>query len=179
MSIYAPDPRPAKLRGAILAVLFLTVIAIGFLGTALALGTEPRLVLERNEPGIFRCTGTSYFAGYRYFTKTIDGVTSVAVGSAARDWRSDSLKEREWRRSQKHLDLYGADRSRIGWAHEDDQRQIEDFMRGDALRLALADPPPLWRISIAWFCAGFGALVFIGAIQSNFFPKANTPRPLS
>lgn len=96
MSIYAPDPSMAKLRGAILASLFLSVIALGFLGTGLALGTEPRLVLERSGPGTFRVTGSSYFAGYQYFTKTIDGVTSVAVGSAARDWRSDSLQERHF-----------------------------------------------------------------------------------
>ena len=74
--------------------------------------------------------------------------------------------------------MFGADGARVGWDREDDQRQIEDFMRGSEPRLALADPPPLWRMSIAWFCAGFGVLIFIGAIQSNFFPKASTPRPL-
>ncbi|MGB8169530.1 MAG: hypothetical protein WCF18_18665 [Chthoniobacteraceae bacterium] len=158
-----------------LAFLFLSVIALGFLGTGLALGTEPRLVLERSGSGTFRVTGSNYFAGYRDFTKTIDGVTEVVAGSAARDWRSDSLQERERRQSQKHLDFYGADRGRIGWDREADQRQIADFMRGTEPRLSLADPPPLWRMGIAWFSAGFGVLVFIGAIQSNFFPKRNTP----
>jgi hypothetical protein len=174
MSISAPDPFWKKLRGAILAVLILSVIAVGFLGTALVLGTEPRLTLERSGPGTFRVTGENFFAGYRFFTKTIDGVTEVVAGSAARDRRSDSLRERQRRQSQKHLDLYGADGSRIGWDREDDQRQIEEFMRGTEARLALADPPPLWRMAIAWCCAGFGALIFIGAIQSNFFPKTKT-----
>ncbi len=174
MSIYAPDSRPAKLRGAILAFLFLSVIALGFLGTALALGTEPRLVLERNGLGAFRVTGSSFFAGYRYFTKNIDGVTRVAMGSAARDWPSDSMRERQRQQSRKHLDMYGANGERVGWDRESDQRQIEDFMQGTEPRLALADPPPFWRMSIAWFSAGFGVLVFIGAIQSNFFPKTKS-----
>lgn len=177
MSIDAPDPRPAKLRGALLAVLILSVFALGFLGTALVLGTEPRLEIERSGPDTFRVTGTSWFAGRRYFIKTIDGVTAVTQGSAARDWRSDSQRERQRRKRQKHLDFYGADRARVGWDREEDQRRIEDFMRGSEARLALADPPPAWRMAIAWGCAGFGVLVFIGAIQSNFFPKSKAPRP--
>lgn len=174
MSSDTPDPFWKKLRGAILAVLILSVIAVGFLGTALVLGTEPRLTLERSGPGTFRVTGENYFAGYRFFTKTIDGVTGVVVGSAARDWRSDAPQEKQRRQRRKHLDLYGTDRSRVGWDREDDQRQIEAFMKGSEPRLTLADPPPRWRMVVAWSCAGFGALILIGAIQSNFFPRTKT-----
>ncbi len=176
MSIHAPDRRPAKLKGAILAVLFLAVIAVGILGTALVLGTEPRLVLERSGPGAFRVTGSNYFAGYQHFTKTVEGVTRVVVRSAVRDRRSDSQRENQRRSAQKHLDLFGADGARVGWDREDDQRQIEEFMRISESRLALADPPPFWRMSVAWFCVGFAVLVLVGAIQSNFFPRA--PRGL-
>ena len=174
MSMYAPDPFAKKLRRAFLAVLIVSVIALGFVGAGLALGTELRLVLERSGPGTFRVTGASYFAGYRYHLKTIEGVTEVVVSSAARDRRSDSLRETQRRQSQKSLDLYGADRRRIGWAREDDKRQIEDFMSGTEPRLALADPPSFGRMSAAWCSAGFGVLIFIGAIQSNFFPKTKT-----
>jgi hypothetical protein len=174
MSIYAPDPRWKKLRGAVLACLFLSALALCFMGAGLVLGTEPRLVLERSGPGSFRGTGSNHFAGYQYFTKTVDGISKVIVSSAARDRSSDSLAERQRRERQKHLDLYGADGRRLAWDREHDQRQIEDFMRGEEPRLALTDPPPLWRMGCAWFVAGFGALVFVGAIQSNFFPRTKT-----
>jgi hypothetical protein len=131
-------------------------------------------VLERNEPGTFRGTGSNHFAGYQYFTKTVDGISEVVLGSDARDRRSDSLRERQRRESRKHLDFYGADGRRLGWDREDDRRQIDDFMRGDAPRLTLTEPPPLWRMAVAWFLIGFGVLVFIGAIQSSFFPKTKT-----
>lgn len=174
MSVYAPDPFRKKFRGALLAVLFLSVIAIGFLGTGLVLGTEPRISMERSGPGTFRVTGENFFAAHRFYTKTVEGVTEVIADSAARDRRGDSLKERQRREKQKHLDFFGADSRRIGWDRETDKRKIEDFMRGSEPQLALADPPPLWRMCIAWFCLGFGVLTFIGAIQSNFFPKTKT-----
>lgn len=173
MSIYAPDPRPAKLRDAFLAVLILSVFSLFCFGAAFALGIEPRLVLERTGPRTFRGTGSNHLAGYQFYTKTVDGISQVVVGSASRDRSGDSVKEKQRRASQKHLDLYGADGRRLGWDRMDDQRIIEDFMRGQEPRLALANPPPLWRKVAAWFAAGFGALIFIGAIQSNFFPKAN------
>lgn len=172
----SPDPAQGKLRGAVLAFLFLSVLAFGFIGTGLVLGTEPRLVIERSTPGSFRVTGSNHFAGYQFFTKTIEGVSSVTVGSAARDRLGDSQRERQRRQSQKHLDMFGVDGRRLGWDREDDKRQIEDFMRGNEPRLALADPPPTWRMTLAWMSAAFGALAFIGAIQSSFFPKANAPR---
>lgn len=175
MSIYAPDPRDKKLRDAFLAVLIISVFSAFCLGAAFALTVEPRLVLERTGPRSFRGTGSNHFAGYQFYTKTVDGISGVVVGSAARDRRDDSLQERQRRASQKHLDLYGADRRRLGWDRMDDQRIIEDFMRGDEPRLALANPPPLWRKCIAWFAACFGALIFVGAIQSNFFPKGKAP----
>jgi hypothetical protein len=175
MSIYAPDPRIKKRRDAWLAVLIVSVFSAFCLGAAFALSVEPRLVLERIEPRSFRGTGSNHFAGYQFYTKTVDGITQVVVGSAARDRLGDSLAERQRRASQKHLDLYGADRRRLGWDRMEDQRIIEDFMRGEEPRLALANPPPLWRKNVAWFFAGFGALIFVGAIQSNFFPKAKAP----
>lgn len=174
MSIYAPDPFAKKLRGALLAVLFIFVLTLGFVGAGLAIGSEYRLVLERSGPGTFRVIRSDYFAGYEYFTKTIGGVTEVVTVSAARDWNSDSIVEKQRRQSRKSLDFYGADRRRIGWNREDDQRQIEDFMQGTEPRLALANPPPFWRRSVAWFSIGFGLLIFIGAIRSNFFPRTKT-----
>ena len=172
MSIHAPDPLPAKTGSPVFAFLFLTGMAVAFLGTALVLGTEPRLTLERSGPGSFRVTGSNYFSGYQFFTKTIDGVTQVIADDAVRDGRRDSERENRKRRRQKHLDLFGADGARVGWDRENDRRQIEDFMRDpEQPRLALTDPPPLWRMSLAWFSAGFGVLIFIGAIQSNFFSK--------
>ena len=72
MSMHAADSRPAKLQGAVLAFLFLTAMAVCFLGVALVLGTEPRLVLERGGTGSFRVTGSNHFAGYQFFAKTID-----------------------------------------------------------------------------------------------------------
>lgn len=171
MSIYAPDPKTRQpFRLVLFGFLFVTAIAAGFLGTALALGTEPRMLLERSEDGSFRVTGSSFFSGYQYFSKTIAGVTKVEVGSAARDWHNDSLREKQWQKNQKHLDLYGADRARLGWDREGDQTQIEAFMRGTEPTLSLTDPPQLWRMSIAWFAAGFGVLVFIGGMK-NAFPK--------
>lgn len=168
MSIYAPD---TKMRSAMLAFLFLSAMALSFFGVALVLGTEPRLVLERSGPASFRATGSNHFSGYRFFTKSVDGVTEVIAGNAVRKGRRDSEQENRTRRRQKHLDLFGADGARVGWDREDDRRQIEDFMQGSELRLALADPPPLWRMSLAWCSAVFGALVFLGAVQS-FFPKS-------
>ena len=109
MAIYALDPRGKKLRKALFAVLILFVIAFGFVGAGLALGTEPRLVRERSRPGTFRVTGSSYFTGFRYHSKTVE----VVVSSAARDRSSDSLREKQRWQSLKSLDLYGADRRRI------------------------------------------------------------------
>src|SRR5687767_869764 len=126
MSIYAPDPRWKKLRGAVLACLFLSALALCFMGAGMVLGTEPRLVLERNEPGTFRGTGSNHFAGYQYFTKTVDGISEVVAGSAKRDRSGDSVAEKQRRASQKHLDLHGVDGRRLGWDREGDQRQIED-----------------------------------------------------
>lgn len=174
MSDYAPDSRPANLRGALLAVLFLSVIALGLAGTGLVLGTEPRLTLERIGLATFRVTGANYFAGRQFFTKTIEGMTEVVTGSAERDRRTDSIKEKRRREKRKRLDFYGADQSRIGWDREDDRRQIDEFMNGTEPKLSLTDPPPAWRMAIAWCCIGFGVLVFIGAIQSNFFPKTKS-----
>ncbi len=173
MSIYAPDPRAAKRRDAFLALLIISVFALFIAGAGFALGIEPRLVLERSAGGSFRGTGSNHFAGRQFFSKTVEGITGVQLGSAKRDRSSDSVKDRQRQSRQRHLDLYGADRARLGWDRESDQGLIEDFMRGKEPRLALADPPPPWRKGVSWFCFGFAGLLVIGGIQSNFFPKKN------
>ena len=179
MSIHAPtpnpNPRPVTLGASLFVFGFMTVMAVGFLGTALVLGTEPRMVFERVEARTFRVTGSNHFAGRQFFTKTIEGVSSVVMDDAVRDGRHDSAKEKRKQRRQKHLEFTGADRARLGWDRESDQRLIEDFMRGDEPRLALADKPPLWRMGLAWFLVVFGGLTFLGGINS-FFPK-KTPKP--
>jgi len=75
--------------------------------------------------------------------------------------------------SSRHMALYGSDRARLGWDRVSDYRVIEDFMRGKEPTMALANPPPTWRMAAAWFCVVFGGLAFVGAIQSSFFPKKN------
>lgn len=174
MSIYAPDPFAKKLRGALLAVLLLSGIALGFVGAGLFFATESQLILERTGPGTFRVIRSSFFVGHRYYVKTIEGVTEVIMTSAARDLSSDSITERQRRERQKSLDFYGANRARIGWDREDDLRQIEDFMRGLESRLALVDSPSRWQLGISWLSIGFGTLIFIGAVRSNLFPRTGS-----
>jgi hypothetical protein len=145
-------------------------MGIAFLGVALVLGTEPRLVLERTGNRIFRATGSNHFSGIQFFTKTIEGVTEVLQDDAVRDGRHDSAYENRKRRKDRHLDLFGAENARLGWDRESDQSVIEAFMRGNEPKLSLEDKPPMWRMGIAWFMIGLGALTLLGAIQS-FFPK--------
>lgn len=168
----APPPVPVKAGSPLIAFLFLTVMALGFLGAALVLGTEPRLLLERREGGTFQVTGSNHFAGYAFYSRSIDGVKGVLVDNAVRDERRDPAKVNRKRRRDLHLDLFGTNGARLGWDKESDVRVIEDFMRGSEPRLSLADAPPLWRLGAAWFLVGLGGLTFLGAIQS-FFPKKN------
>lgn len=83
------------------------------------------------------------------------------------------MKETYRRRREKHLAFYGSDEARLGWDRESDWRVVEEFMRSQEPTLALADPPPGWRMATAWFCVVLGGLGFVGAIQSSFFPKKN------
>jgi len=170
MSIHAPNPVPAKPASPFFAFLFLAVMALAFFGAGLILGVEPRLELARDPGGAVRGTGSNHFAGFRFFTKTVEGIESVRSDDAVRGRRSDSQEENRRRRKQKHLDLFAADGSRLGWDREADQQMIEAFLRGTDPSLALTDPPPFWRMGLAWFCVGFGALTLLGAFQS-FFPK--------
>jgi hypothetical protein len=170
MSIHAPNPVPAKAGSPFLAFLFLAVLAAGFVGAALVLGTEPRLAMERGADGILRATGSNHFAGLRFFSKTIEGVKEVTMDNAVRDGRRDPEKVNRKRRRDLHLDILAANGSRLGWDRESDLSVIEKYLRSAEASLALADPPPVWRMGLAWFLAGFGGLTFLGAIQS-FFPK--------
>lgn len=80
MSIHASNAVPGNAGSPVFACLFLTALAVGFLGAGSILGTEPRLVLERSEAGSFRVTGSNHFAGYKFFSNTIAGVKALAVG---------------------------------------------------------------------------------------------------
>lgn len=173
MSIPPPDALPTRPAGYFVAFLILSAISGAILLAGLVLGTEPRLVLERTGERVFRVTGANYYAGRQFFSKTIEGVRDFAEGDAVRDRRGDSVQEQRRRRNQRRLEFFGHDGARIGWDRESDHRMIAEFMRGREARLALADPPPGWRMTAAWFCLGLGTLSFIGAIQSSFFPKKN------
>ncbi len=169
---------PNKPGGHFTAFLILAAISTAIFLAGLVLGTEPRLVMERTGDRVFRVTTSNHIAGFRFFLKTIEGVTEVTQDDAVRDGRHDSAKENRKRRRQKHLDFFGSDGARIGWDRESDQLAIEEYMRGQESIFTLSDPPPTWRLAASWFCLILGALSFIGAIQSSFFPKkplAETP----
>ena len=176
-SIHAPTPAalPAKRGSYVLSFLILSVLAVGFAGAGFVLGIESRLVLDRSEGGTFRVTGTGHFAGWQFSTKMIEGVKGVVVDDAVRDGRRDPEKVNRKRRKMLHLELVGADGREIGWERESDQGLIEEFMRGREPGLTLVDKPPLWRRGLAWCLIVFGGLVFVGAIQSSFFPKKKLP----
>ena len=171
MSNHTSKSTLPKLSPNVVAFLILAAISFAFMAAGFALGIEPRMVFERNAAGSFRVTGSNQFSGYRFFSKTIEGVETVAMRDAVRDRRSDSQEENRRRRKMKHLEFVGANGARLGWDRESDQRTIEAFMRGQEPSLALADGPPLWRMSAAWLLVVFGGLAFWGAIQSSFFPK--------
>lgn len=160
-----------------LGFLILSVISTSILLAGLALGIEPRLMLERSADDTFRVTGSNHFAGKQFFSKTVDGVRGFSTGSAARNRRIDSAKEERRRSKQKHLAFYGKDGARVAWDREGDRQVLNEFILGKEAKLELTDPPPGWRIATAWFCIGFGMLTFIGAIQSRFFPKKNPATP--
>ncbi len=159
--------------GALTAFFILAAISLGIGAAGLVLGTEPRLVIERTADREFRVSASNHFAGFQFYSKTIDGVSEVVQDDAMRD-RTDSAKENRKRRKRKHLDFFGADGARVGWDRESDQSLIEEYMRGKDKTLSLAEPPPTWRMIAAWFCVVLGALSFIGAIQSSIFPKKNS-----
>ena len=171
MSIYARDSGRKKRREAVVNFLILFPFVIALLGCAFVLGTEPRMLMERTGERIFRVTGSNQFAGYQFYSKTIEGVESVRLASAARNDRRDSVEERRRQLKRKRLDFEAANGAVLSWDREDDSRMIDDFMRGDATTLALADPPPRWRMALSWLCAGFAGLTLIGVIQNSFFPK--------
>ena len=137
----------------------------------LALGNEPRMLLERTAERTFQVTGSNQFAGYRFYSKTIEGVQGVRHADGSRNRRSDSMKERELQTRRKRLVFDAANGAELSWARTDDSRMIDEFMRGDASSLALKDPPPRWRMALSWFCAALGGLKFYGVIQNAFFPK--------
>jgi len=171
MSIYAPDPSRAKAKKAVVNFLILFPFVLALLGCALALGIEPRMMVERTAERTFRVTGSNQFATFRFYSKTIEGVESVRLATAARSDRRDSMEERNRQLKRKRLDFEAADGAVLSWGRTDDSRMIDEFMRGDAPSLALADPPPRWRMALSWLCAGFAGLTLVGVIQNSFFPK--------
>jgi hypothetical protein len=166
----APGSPAAKRRQARFEFLILSAFAVAFFGMALALGTEPRMHLERTEPHAFRVTGSNHYFGHQFYSKTIEGVDSVDLRNSYRGRREDSLKERQRQMKQIRLVFEGADGTRLSWSRTEDSRMIDDFMRGEEPTLSLAAPPPWWRAALTWLCLGLGGLIFFRAVQS-FFPK--------
>ncbi len=165
------DESAGKRRQAVTSFLILLPFTLVFLGMAFALGTEPRVLMERTGVQTFRVTGSNQIFGFRFYTKTIEGVDRVQRATAARNDRTESIQERQRRLDQVRLDFIAADGSRLSWGREGDSRTIDDFMRSDAPILQLAELPPWWRTGLTWFCLVLAVLIFIGTIQNCFFAK--------
>lgn len=130
------------------------------------------MLFERTGPRVFRVTGANHFAGFPFYRRTIEGVESVQLASAARNDRRDSVEERLRQSSRMRLDAIGVDGARLSWGREQDSRMIDDFMRGTEARLVLADPPPWWRVVLTWFSFALGLLIFFRAVQCILPKKA-------
>jgi len=166
----APGSPEAKRQQARFEFLILMCFALPFLFMALALGTEPHMLFERTGRQVFRVTGSNHFAGYEFYSKTIEGVESVRLASGVRKDRRDSPADRQRQSRQLRLDATGADGAVLSWGREDDSRTIDDFMRGDAPRLQLVERPPWWRLGLTWLSLALGTFLLFRAIRS-FFPK--------
>lgn len=156
---------------AVISFLILLPFTLVFLGMAFALGTEPCILMERTGEHTFRVTGSNQIFGFRFYTKTIEGVDRVQFATAARNDRTESIKERQMRMDQVRLDFIAADGSRLSWSREEDSRKIDDFMRSDAPSFLLTESPPWWRTGLTWLCLVLAVLIFIGTIQNCFFVK--------
>jgi len=167
----ALHPVERKRREAVLSFFILFPFVLALLGCALALGIEPRMMLERTAERMFRVTGSNQFAGAQFYSKTIHGVQGVSLSSASRNRSTDSIEERNRQAKRKRLDFVAKDGAVLSWGRIADSRLIDDFMRGNAPTLSLADSPPPWRMALSWFCVGLGGLTFVGVIQNSFFPK--------
>ncbi|MBE2180967.1 MAG: hypothetical protein IAE97_10895 [Chthoniobacterales bacterium] len=151
--------------------LILLPFTLVFLGMAFALGTEPRILMERTGEQTFRVTGSNQIFGFRFYTKTIGGVDRVQLATAARNDRTESIQERQRRLDQVRLDFMATDGSRLSWGREGDSRMIDDFMRSNAPILQLVEPPPWWRTGLTWLCLVLAVLIFTGTIRNCFFAK--------
>jgi hypothetical protein len=171
MSIYPPDSPRAKFKKSVVNFLILFPFVISLFGIALALGTEPRILLERTGERAFRVTGSNQFAGYQFYSKTIEGVEGYRLADGSRHRREDTIQERNLQAKHKRLAFKGNTWRELSWGRTDDSRVIDDFMRGDATTLALAAPPPRWRMALSWACAALGGLTFCGVIKAAFFSK--------
>ncbi len=166
----APGSPAAKLREARFAFFIFSGFAVAFFGMALALGTEPRMLLERTGERVFRVTGSNHYFGHQFFSRTIEGVEGFRLADNSRKLREDSIKDRQRRARQKRLAFTDAKGWELSWGRVDDSRVIDDFMRGDATTLALADPPPWWRVALTCLCLAMGGLLVFNALK-RFFPK--------
>lgn len=154
-----------------ISFLILLPFTLAFLGMALALGTEPRLLLERTGDHSFRVTGSNQIFGFRFYTKAIEGVEGFQLASAARNDRTESIQDRQKRLDQLRLDFIAANGAVLSWGREEDSRKIDDFMRSDAPSFLLSETLPWWRTGLTWLCLALAALIFIGTIQNCFFAR--------
>jgi hypothetical protein len=169
--MHAAKLQRSKAWEAFTGFLIIAAFAVFIFGAAFVLGTEPHMTFERTGERVFRVTAENYFAGWRFYSRTVEGVTGVSPGNAARNDRSESTRDRNRRQSQRHLKLVGANGSTLRWGRESDQRAVEEFMRGPEPRLALVETPAWWRQALTWFGVGLGALVLVGAVKNAYFHK--------
>lgn len=140
-----------------------------FFGLALMLGTEPHWYFERTGPEVFRLTGSNHFAGYRFYTRTIEGVEGVSESSGYSKTRRNSTSDRQVSRSP-HLTATGANGAQMSWGRESDSPSIATFMRSDAPSLLLIDRPAWWAQALTWLSLPLGTFLLLRAGRS-FFPK--------
>jgi hypothetical protein len=163
----------ASSGGELFGLIVLLVVALGFAGAGLFLGTESRLVLrkESDQPNDLAATATNNFAGLILSQTTIRPVTLASVDSEhLRSRRPDDAPASRRRRGGQ-LTLSTPEGAEIRWDREADMSAVEGFLHDTAPALLLVNSPPLWRMVAAWLLVGSGGLTVIGAIRNLFACK--------
>lgn len=174
----APGSPEAKRRQAWLGFWVLSGFALPFFAMGFVLGLEPRMVFERTGAHVFRVTASNHFAGVQIYSRTLEGVHGMSEVHDSSYRREDSMEERQRKTRHTYLSTRAADggplRWGLSWGRVEDLPEIENFMRSDAPTLALANPPPWWRVGLTCLSLGLGAFIFFRAVR-GFFPKKPSP----